>query len=181
LWEACHGGTDSDELFSVHPTSDGGYLLGGISVSPVSGAKAAANGTEAGEYWVVKTDATGRKEWEQVIHAGFPAETLRAEPAADGGILIPGLCSLIASPDQNYSLIKLSAPVRLGAATATMPNNVFRTQHASIPGVTYVLEASTNLTGWTPVLTNRATSNVLQFTHTSGAAVSKRFYRVREQ
>jgi hypothetical protein len=42
----------------------------------------------------------------------------------------------------------------------------------------YVLETSTNLTSWTPILTNAPTNGVLMFTDTNATGLD-RFYRVK--
>ncbi|MDF9796528.1 hypothetical protein OKW21_001791 [Catalinimonas alkaloidigena] len=63
-WDRTLGGSGSDELHSVVPTADGGYLLGGTSDSGPSGDKDAIHygGTD---YWIIKADALGNKVWDQ--------------------------------------------------------------------------------------------------------------------
>jgi hypothetical protein len=62
-WEDAFGGSGSDVLNAILPTSDGGYLLGGNSASGVSGNKTSTNWGSS-DYWVVKLDASGHKVWE---------------------------------------------------------------------------------------------------------------------
>ena len=62
-WDKRYGGTASDELQSLHQTTDGGYILGGWSASDASGDKTQADWTttiwNSTDYWVVKKiDAT---------------------------------------------------------------------------------------------------------------------------
>jgi hypothetical protein len=39
LWDQRYGGADPDKMYAFSPTSDGGYILGGMSMSGLSGAK----------------------------------------------------------------------------------------------------------------------------------------------
>jgi hypothetical protein len=48
-------------------------------------------------------------------------------------------------------------------------------------GVTYVIEATTNFTAWTPLFTNAPISNLLEFTDSLATNHPARFYRGREQ
>lgn len=61
-WEQNYGGTDYDFGFYVEQTSDGGYIFTSNSAS--------SDGDVGGNYglrdiWIVKTDATGKIQWEQ--------------------------------------------------------------------------------------------------------------------
>lgn len=61
-WDARFGGTLFEELFSIRQSVDGGYIMGGYSLSDVGGDKTnAARGRF--DYWVVKTNANGIKQW----------------------------------------------------------------------------------------------------------------------
>ncbi len=55
-WDKRFGGTDYDQFTSLQQTRDGGYILGGLSYSGISGDKTEANrGTQyTADYWVVK-------------------------------------------------------------------------------------------------------------------------------
>ena len=88
-WEKVFGGTGADVLYSVQPTADGGYLLAGISDSPVSGNKTNAG---FGDYdiWLVKVDGSGNKQWEKVF-GGTGGDYVRSlQPASDGGWILGG-------------------------------------------------------------------------------------------
>ncbi|TXD84616.1 T9SS type A sorting domain-containing protein [Subsaximicrobium wynnwilliamsii] len=66
LWQNTIGGSASDEVLSISPTSDGGYILGGESLSNISGDKTEdSNGSW--DIWIVKTNETGALEWEKTI------------------------------------------------------------------------------------------------------------------
>jgi hypothetical protein len=60
-------------------------------------------------------------------------------------------------------------------------NGMFRLEFLGTAGSNYVLLASTNLMDWTPVLTNPATTNVLNFIDPASSNIGNRFYRVLQQ
>jgi hypothetical protein len=89
LWEKTFGGTGDDYLYSIQPTTDGGYILGGSSASPVSGTKTNA-GFGSSDWWIIKLDASGQELWQRT-YGGSSDETLRSMcPTSDGGYLLGG-------------------------------------------------------------------------------------------
>src|SRR5690349_19302471 len=54
-WQKCLGGTDNDVAFSVQQTTDGGYIVGGQTVSN-DGDVTGSHGI--GEYWIVKLNSS---------------------------------------------------------------------------------------------------------------------------
>jgi regulation of enolase protein 1 (concanavalin A-like superfamily) len=60
-------------------------------------------------------------------------------------------------------------------------NGVFRLQFLGAPGSNYVLQASTNFVNWTPLVTNPATTNMLNFIDPNASNFPFRFYRVLQQ
>lgn len=63
-WQRTIGGGDHDYLFCLDQTSDGGYILGGTSISHISGEKT-VDMIAVADYWIVKTDGVGNIEWQQ--------------------------------------------------------------------------------------------------------------------
>jgi hypothetical protein len=61
-WQAFYGGEDDDELSDVIQTKDGGYLIYGESDSENENI-VGSHGN--GDIWVIKTDASGKKEWQK--------------------------------------------------------------------------------------------------------------------
>ena len=88
-WDRSFGGAGFNELVALQQTADGGYLLAGTSETGVSG-----NKTDAGygnrDYWLVKLDSNGRKQWDKAF-GGSELEFLRSmEPTRDGGFILGG-------------------------------------------------------------------------------------------
>lgn len=89
-WDSTYGGNFTDQLWTIIPTPDGGFLLGGQSNSdPSTGNKTAASyGNE--DIWLVKINANGVKQWDQSF-GGTGIELLfDIVPTADGGYLLGG-------------------------------------------------------------------------------------------
>lgn len=89
-WDASFGGTNGYHyLHRVFQTREGGYLLGGSATTGVSGNKTSpAFGSN--DYWVVKMDATGTKQWEQAFGGTRDDDGVTFHPTADGGFLLAG-------------------------------------------------------------------------------------------
>ena len=68
LWQKTIGGNGDDELRSFQLTADGGFILGGSSLSGISGDKT-ENSLGASDYWILKfsKDNTGIAE----VNSGF--------------------------------------------------------------------------------------------------------------
>jgi VCBS repeat-containing protein len=65
----------------------------------------------------------------------------------------------------------------LSFSSAKMTAVGFSLQLSGVPASTYVIEASTNLTDWTPISTNSGLTGSVVFTDTEAANFSQRFYR----
>ncbi len=89
-WETNYGGTLDDQLHCLLATSNGGWLLGGHSMSDASGNKSSGRygTTDYSDIWLVKIDAQGRKQWE-TNYGGTGSEILHGiESTGDGGCLL---------------------------------------------------------------------------------------------
>lgn len=91
-WQKSFGGSGSDLLKVIENTSDGGFILGGISSSPLGFDK--KEGARGGsDFWVIKINAKGNEIWQQV-YGGKGEDDLTAVIATkDGGYLIGGSSS----------------------------------------------------------------------------------------
>lgn len=72
-------------------------------------------------------------------------------------------------------VVPLRQPFRLSAPTV-LPNGQFQ-MTISGAATPIVIEASTNLTSWTPRLTNSAPTDPYVFTDTAASGFQRRFYR----
>ncbi|MBU6402471.1 MAG: chitobiase/beta-hexosaminidase C-terminal domain-containing protein, partial [Verrucomicrobia bacterium] len=88
-WERDFGGSGDDELTVMASTTDGGYILGGATQSDASGNKTTP-ALSSGDFWVVKIDAQGNKEWESAFPSGGRNQLNALLPTADGDYLLGG-------------------------------------------------------------------------------------------
>ncbi len=94
-WDYTYGGTELDILYSMQPTSDNGFILGGTSKSGASGDKTGPNWDNTNvtsDYWIVKLDELGAKKWDRV-YGGVKDEFQfgNISQTSDGGYLLSGI------------------------------------------------------------------------------------------
>lgn len=80
-WAKTIGGTASDECFSVVQTSDGGYVIGGVTYSFGSGVADAL---------VVKLNSAGTLVWARVVGSSSEDRIHALVNTSDGGIAAAG-------------------------------------------------------------------------------------------
>ena len=98
-WDARFGGPGVDQLTALQQTSDGGYILGGTSFSDIGGDKTQTS-RGLNDYWIVKTDGNGVKQWDARF-GGESLEELHAlQQTSDGGYILGGYSISIISGDQ---------------------------------------------------------------------------------
>src|SRR4029078_5635174 len=84
--DARFGGNESDYITGLMQTSDGGYMLSGYTTSDSSGDKS-QNTKTGNDYWIVKLDAAGVKQWDKDF-GGFDFDVLfSADQTSDGGYI----------------------------------------------------------------------------------------------
>ncbi|MGI4885616.1 MAG: T9SS type A sorting domain-containing protein [Janthinobacterium lividum] len=89
LADYTYGGTGFDGAAGGVPTADGGFLLGGSTYSGASG-EVSGPGAGAGDYWLLKTDARGRKLWDKRYGGPGDDRLTKLVAAGDGGYLLCG-------------------------------------------------------------------------------------------
>jgi hypothetical protein len=96
-WTKTYGGTGTDKGYSVQQTSDGGFIISGVTTA------------EYGfDIRMVKTNPNGEEEWNQVFgntlnDIGFSVDQ------TDGGFVVVGYTELFGSGDEDVLLVKLNA------------------------------------------------------------------------
>jgi hypothetical protein len=88
-WDKTLGGNDDDGLSSLQQTSDGGYIVGGYSISNKSGEKS-ENSKGLDDFWIVKLDGNGNIQFDKTI-GGSATDNLNAlQQTSDGGYILGG-------------------------------------------------------------------------------------------
>jgi uncharacterized repeat protein (TIGR01451 family) len=113
-WEKNLVSTPWSTLYSIYPTTDGGYILGGTGKDGITIDK-----TEIGEgsfdFWIIKTDNLGNTIWQNTIGGNDIDEVRTIQQTSDGGYIIGGSSSSIISGDKtelnygdkDYWIVKL--------------------------------------------------------------------------
>jgi len=80
-WEKTFGGSGDDAAHSVQQTTDGGYIVAGMTTS---------YGAGGADIYLVKTDALGNTEWEKTIGGSDDDLAYSVEQTTGGGYIIAG-------------------------------------------------------------------------------------------
>jgi hypothetical protein len=85
-WDKTFGGNTDDVLNSLRQTADGGYVLGGYSLSGSSGDKSESS-RGSYDYWILKINASGNKQWDKTFGGNNDDELYSLQQTTDGYIL----------------------------------------------------------------------------------------------
>ncbi len=80
-WQKTYGGSAMDQGFSISPSADGNYYLGGHTVS---------FGPGNFDYWVLKIDPTGNVLWQKALGGGAGDYIGNVVGTTDGGCIAAG-------------------------------------------------------------------------------------------
>lgn len=140
-WDKTYGSSASEIMSSVIATPDGGFLLGGSSNSGAIWEKS-ENSYGDWDYWVIKIDANGKKQWDKIF-GGFGRDIMeRFIVTPDGGFLLGGYSNSNASMDKSessrgdsdYWIVKVNSSGNkqwdrtFGGAGADLMNHILITQ-----------------------------------------------------
>ncbi len=93
VWEKIYGGDKKDVARSLQPTNDGGYIVGVTSRS---------FGWINPQLWMVKTDGSGNKQWEQHYGDYWHNHCYMVKQISDGGYVAVGHAT-----DSTYVLTRM--------------------------------------------------------------------------
>ena len=88
-WQKCLGGTGNDEANSIQQTTDGGYIIAGVTKSndgDVSGFHNPGSGFY--DLWVVKVDSLGTLQWQSCLGGSMNEVTFSIKQTNDGGYIL---------------------------------------------------------------------------------------------
>ena len=100
LWTRTYGGTGDDEGSSVQQTSDGGYIVAGLTSS---------FGTGTYYAYLIKTNPSGDTLWTKTYGWGLAAEGSSVQQTSDGGYIVTGYTYPSAATTYDVFLVKTNS------------------------------------------------------------------------
>jgi len=91
-WEKSYGGTNDEEVYSFQQTTDGGYIVAGLSNSTdgdVTGNHQSIYGPTY-DYWIVKLDSVGGLQWEKSLGGSGVDVAYSIQQTKEGGYIVAG-------------------------------------------------------------------------------------------
>ena len=82
LWDRTFGHSDQDWAYAVQQTTDGGYILAGVTYP---------FGAGTSDAWLVKTDSNGKELWNMTFGGASYDEALAVQLTPDGGYVLAGV------------------------------------------------------------------------------------------
>ena len=83
-FERAYGGNGDDLAYSVHQTSDGGYIVAGVTNFQIGPESASA------DVWVLKLDSAGIIQWQNTYGGTGVNEAHSIQQTSDGGYIVAG-------------------------------------------------------------------------------------------
>jgi hypothetical protein len=97
LWNKTFGGKGEDAAWSVHQTTDGGYILGGWTAS---------FGAGSFDFYLIKTDENGNLLWSKTFGGTGDDHGFSAIQTKDGGYAIIGYTSSFGMGEMDTYIVK---------------------------------------------------------------------------
>src|ERR1043165_4335073 len=88
-WDYRYGGNSYDDLSIIYRTTDDGFILGGSSTSD-SSADITEQSRGFDDFWVVKTNPQGIKQWDKRFGGTYVDWLLSLQETRDGGYILGG-------------------------------------------------------------------------------------------
>ena len=86
-WQKCLGGSGEDYAYSIQQTSDGSYIVAGVTTSTNGDVSGNHGGYDA---WVVKLNASGSKVWQKCLGGSGIDMAISIQQTSDGGYIVAG-------------------------------------------------------------------------------------------
>jgi hypothetical protein len=99
-WQKTYGGSGSDAVYAVAPTSDGGYVVAGSTTS---------FSVVSGDFWVLKLDGSGNVLWQWTYGQGADDSARAIVPTSDGGYVVAGYSWPYGAAGNDAWVLKLDA------------------------------------------------------------------------
>jgi hypothetical protein len=151
-WQKTIGGSGTDMLVTIRQTTDGGYIVGGSSISNASADKT-ENSNGAYDYWIMKLTSTGTITWQNTIGGSDMDALSDVIQTNDGGYLLGGYSSSGISGDKSeanlgsddYWIVKLDP-----SGNISWQNTIGGTGRDVLTGIHQSADNGYVIAGYTP-------------------------------
>jgi len=87
VWQKCLGGSRGDVAYSIQQTSDGGFIVAGVSSSNDGDVSGNHGGSD---FWVVKLNPSGDIVWQKCLGGTGYDVAYSVQQTSDGGFIVAG-------------------------------------------------------------------------------------------
>ena len=175
LWTETYGSNGEERGFYVEQTTDGGYIITGMTSSYGSGGF---------DIWLIRTDANGNLQWDKTFGGSFWDWGTSVQQTTDGGYIVTGMTEPSGMGDWDAFLLKTDSSGEyewLQIFGAEDYDNGMSVRQTSDGG--YIVLADTYSYGagssdfW---LIKTNSSGILSWTKTFGGTGTERSHSVRQ-
>ena len=99
-WQKTYGGDDYDLAYSIQQTSDGGFIVAGVTDSYGSGSR---------DIWVLKLTSTGSVSWQKTYGGDDYDLAYSIQQTSDGGFIVAGVTDSYGSGVYDIWVLKLTS------------------------------------------------------------------------
>jgi hypothetical protein len=100
IWTKFYGGTGCEEAYSVQQTTDGGYIIAGLTID---------FDENIFDYYLVKTDPDGDTLWTRTNGGNDYYDARAVQQTMDGGYVIAGMMAVRNNGLEDFYLVKTDA------------------------------------------------------------------------
>jgi len=97
-WQKTYGGSGNDYGYSIQQTTDGGYIVAGVTYT---------YGAGAGDFWILKLNSSGNVQWQRTYGGSSTDVAKSVQQTTDGGYIVAGYTSSYGAGGFDYWVIKL--------------------------------------------------------------------------
>ena len=97
-WNKLLGGSGSDRAYSIHETTDGGFIVGGISTSSANGDVTDINHGQT-DYWIIKLNEAGSIVWNKLLGGNEDDNLQSIQQTTRNEYIVAGFSSSSANGD----------------------------------------------------------------------------------
>jgi len=100
VWQKTFGGSSWDEAYSIQQTSDGGYIVAGLTIS---------FGAGEDDVYILKLDSNGNLVWQKTFGGSYSDGANSIQQTSDGGYIVAGWSFPYSAGWEDVYILKLDS------------------------------------------------------------------------